>query len=132
MTRMGGDKSVVFGARMRQLRESKQVSLRDIAEQTKISVSTLEALERDDISRLPGGIFSRAVVRSYAAAIGADPEHTVEEFMTRFPVETVVVGSPTRRSSEYEEETSRRPVSLAVVAAIIVPLVAILVWSLLA
>jgi cytoskeletal protein RodZ len=117
---------------MRQLRESKRVSLRDIAEQTKISVSTLEALERDDIGRLPGGIFSRAMVRSYAAAIGADPEHTVEEFMARFPVETVVVGSPSHRTIEDAGGPSRRPVSMAVLAAILVPLVAILVWSLLA
>jgi cytoskeletal protein RodZ len=131
MARMGGHNSVVFGARMRQLRESRRISLRDIAEQTKISVSTLEALERDDISRLPGGIFSRAVVRSYAAAIGADPAHTVEEFMARFPFETVVVGSPSHRV-ETVDAPPQPPVSLAVVAAIVVPLVAILVWSLLA
>ena len=131
MARMAGNNSVVFGARMRQLRESRRVSLRDIADKTKISVGTLEALERDDISRLPGGIFSRSVVRAYAAAIGADPEHTVEEFMARFPLETVVVGSPSHRADTVEV-APQRSVSLAVVAAIIVPLVAILVWSLLA
>jgi cytoskeleton protein RodZ len=127
---MIGNKSVVFGARMRQLRESRRVSLRDIAEQTKISVSTLEALERDDISRLPGGLFSRAVVRAYAAAIGADPEDAVEDFTAQFSAEAV--GRHAQRRNEPPDQASGRPVSLAVFAAIVVPLVAILMWSLLA
>lgn len=65
-----------------------------IADTTKISVLTLEALEKNDITRLPGGIFSRAVVRAYAQEVGADPEAAVQEFIARFPDETVVVGSP--------------------------------------
>ena len=65
-----------FGSRMRHTREQRGVSLRQIAQTTKLSVSALEALERNDISRLPGGIFSRAFVRSYAAEIGIDPEDT--------------------------------------------------------
>ena len=83
-----------FGARMRHVREQRGVSLREIADATKISVSALEALERNDISRLPGGIFSRAFVRSYAAQIGIDPEQTVREFLSQFPHDSVTVGSP--------------------------------------
>jgi cytoskeleton protein RodZ len=83
-----------FGGRMKRLREERGVSLRSIADATKISVLTLEALERNDIRRMPGGIFSRAVVRAYAQEVGADPEATVQEFMGRFPQESVIVGSP--------------------------------------
>src|SRR3954469_20808066 len=83
-----------FGARMRQAREQRGVSLRQIAETTKISVSALEALERNEISRLPGGIFSRAFVRSYAAEIGVDPEQTVRDFLSQFPHDAVSAGSP--------------------------------------
>src|SRR4051812_44955604 len=83
-----------FGARMRHAREQRGISLRQIAETTKISVSALEALERNDISRLPGGIFSRAFVRSYAAQIGVDPEQTVREFLSQFPDDSVTAGSP--------------------------------------
>jgi cytoskeleton protein RodZ len=83
-----------FGSRMRQVREQRGISLRQIAEATKISVSALEALERNDISRLPGGIFSRAFVRSYAAEIGVDPEQTVREFLSQFPHDSVTAGSP--------------------------------------
>ena len=73
-----------FGAKLRGARERRGVSLRQIAETTKISVAALEALERNDPSRLPGGIFSRAFVRSYAAEVGLDPEATVREFLERF------------------------------------------------
>jgi cytoskeleton protein RodZ len=70
-----------LGFRLKSAREANGVSLRDIAAKTKISVSALEALERNDFSRLPGGIFSRAFVRSYAIAVGLDPETTVQEFL---------------------------------------------------
>jgi len=48
------------------------MSLRQIATSTKISMGVLEALERDDFSHLPGGIFSRAFVRAYATEVGLD------------------------------------------------------------
>jgi cytoskeleton protein RodZ len=77
-----------FGAKLRAARERRGVSLRQIAETTKISVSALEALERNDPSRLPGGIFSRAFVRSYAAEVGLDPDATVREFLERFDLDS--------------------------------------------
>ncbi len=73
-----------FGGKLRQARERRGVSLRQIAVSTKISAAALEALERNDISKLPGGIFSRAFVRSYAVEVGLDPEETVREFLQRF------------------------------------------------
>ena len=73
-----------LGARLKQARIAKGVQLRDIATATKISVVALEALERSDFSRLPGGIFSRAFVRAYALAVGLDPEVAVNEFLVEF------------------------------------------------
>jgi cytoskeletal protein RodZ len=83
-----------FGLKMKRLREERGVSLRQIADATKISVGALEALERNDISRLPGGIFSRAFVRSYAIEVGLDPEQTVRDFIVQFPHDSVTAGSP--------------------------------------
>ena len=62
-----------FGGKLRLARERRGISLRQIAASTKISVGALEALERNDVSKLPGGIFSRAFVRSYAVEVGLDP-----------------------------------------------------------
>lgn len=75
-----------FGGKLRAAREAHGVSLRQIAANTKIPVATLEALERNDISKLPAGIFSRSFVRAYAAEVGLDPDGTVHEFTDRFHI----------------------------------------------
>ncbi len=74
-----------FGPRLRRERERRQISLASIAGNTKISLSLLQGLERDDVSRWPHGIFRRSFVRDYATAIGLDPEETTREFLMRFP-----------------------------------------------
>jgi hypothetical protein len=81
-----------FGARMRERREQQQISLIAISEQTKIKLSLLEALERDDVSHWPTGIFRRAFIRAYACAVDLDADVLVREFLDRYPDpdETVV------------------------------------------
>lgn len=74
-----------FGARLRQHREERGVALSLVAAQTKIKVSLLEGLERDDLAHWPPGIFRRAYLRAYAHAIGLDPDTIVREFLERYP-----------------------------------------------
>ena len=102
-----------FGDKLREARERRGLSLRQIATATKISMITLEALERNDIKRLPGGIFSRAFVRSYALEVGLDPEQAIEEFMGQFPNDSVTAGHPTTTQIEDHEsvESDRRMAS---------------------
>jgi cytoskeleton protein RodZ len=99
-----------FGARLRDARERRGVTLREIANATKISVGVLEALERNDISKLPGGIFGRAFVRNYAIEVGLDPEATIEDFITQFPNDSVIAGHPTsdRVEDNVAVESERR------------------------
>ena len=98
---MPADRSVGdFGGKLRDARERRGISLRQIANATKISIAALEALERNDISRLPGGIFSRAFVRSYAVEVGLDPETTIQEFIAQFPNDSVTAGHPTSDRGE--------------------------------
>jgi cytoskeleton protein RodZ len=113
-----------FGTRMKRSREDRGVSLRQIADATKISVGSLEALERNDISRLPGGIFSRAFVRSYAIEIGVDPEQAVRDFIVQFPDDSVTAGSPhVPRDYEAEMASSGRPSGAMLIAMVAVTLV---------
>jgi cytoskeletal protein RodZ len=105
---MAERKAVDFGTKMKRAREARGVSLRQIATSTKISVSALEALERNDISRLPGGIFSRAFVRSYAIQVGLDPEETVRDFLVQFPHDSVTAGSPHVPQEDHEAIESER------------------------
>ena len=102
-----------FGSKLRDARERRGISLRQIANATKISISALEALERTDISRLPGGIFSRAFVRSYALEVGLDPEAAIQEFLAQFPHDSVSAGHPTSEPVDDNEihESNRRMAS---------------------
>lgn len=74
-----------FGTRLRLQREQRSVPLSAIAAETKIKISLLEGLERDDVSHWPLGIFRRAYVRSYAQAIGLDPAEVLREFLELYP-----------------------------------------------
>ncbi len=115
---------------MKRAREARGVSLREIATRTKISASALEALERNDISRLPGGIFGRGFVRAYAQEVGLDPEETIREFLERFPHETVTVGSPYVPPEDHAAvEGSRKSAETALkLAAISVPVAIAIVY----
>lgn len=83
-----------FGAWLRLERERAGVELDRIALETKVSRSLLEALERNDLSRWPAGIFRRAFVRSYAELVGLDADRTVAMFLHTFPDQVCANGSP--------------------------------------
>lgn len=120
-----------FGAKLREARERRGVTLRQIANATKISVSALEALERNEISRLPGGIFSRAFVRSYAVEVGLDPETTIQDFISQFPHDSVTQGHPTSAQIEDHEalESDRRTASTFLrLIALAVPVAAVMLY----
>jgi transcriptional regulator with XRE-family HTH domain len=98
-----------FGSKLREARERKGVSLREIANATKISVRALEALERNDISHLPGGIFSRSFVRAYAVQADLDPDEAVDDFVRQFPHDSVIAGhAASSRIDDTDDESNRR------------------------
>ncbi len=97
-----------FGGALRRVRESEGISLREIADETKISVSVLEALERNDVSRLPGSVFSRGFVRSYAQQVGLDPERAVQEFIERFQPDDTAHGTAHTAESDLAQDLESR------------------------
>ena len=74
-----------FGPNLRRIRMQRGISVQDIAVATNVSAALWEGLERNDLARWPTGIYARSYVRSYAKAIGVDPEATVDEFCRCFP-----------------------------------------------
>jgi cytoskeleton protein RodZ len=125
-----------LGARLKHARETRGLPLSDIANRTKISVTALEALERNDLSRLPGGIFGRAFVRAYAGELGLDPDKTVADFH-------VALEEAERRAAELGArrieitaddreflERQRRAMRILklVLAALVVALIVLVVW----
>ncbi len=55
-----------FGDKLKRARESRHLSLEHIAATTKIGTRYLQALEDEDLSRLPGGAYNRGFLRAYA------------------------------------------------------------------
>lgn len=103
-----------FGARLRAQREQQQVALSAISAETKIKLSMLEGLERDDVSQWPEGIYRRAYVRSYARAIGLDPETLVREFLEAHPDP---IATPLETETELENPQWPAGLSRLVTAA---------------
>ncbi len=64
------DETSVLG--LSTIRRNRGISLAQIAESTKISVRSLEAIERGEFGKLPGGIYNTSYIRQYARAIDYD------------------------------------------------------------
>jgi transcriptional regulator with XRE-family HTH domain len=74
-----------FGPGLRRERERRGITLEQITAQTKIGASFFAGLERNDVSRWPGGIFRKAFLRAYAEAVGLDADRLVQQFLRLFP-----------------------------------------------
>jgi cytoskeleton protein RodZ len=131
---MAEDRHIDFGTFLRQAREQRGVSLQELAVTTKISARVLEALERNDPSKLPGGIFSRSFVRAYAREVGVDPDVAVANFVSAFPDESGADEMPATASAvEAESFEQRRRVFRVVVrllgVAVLVAILAFIYYS---
>jgi transcriptional regulator with XRE-family HTH domain len=97
-----------FGQRLRNHREGRGIGLDEIARLTKVSSSLLAAMERGDCSRWPGGIYGRAYIRAYAAAVGLDADRISSDFAQCFPEIAWPEKPPARalpRSEAHAEES---------------------------
>ena len=120
-----------FGGKLRLARERRGISVRQIAASTKIPAAVLEALERNDVSKLPGGIFSRAFVRSYAIEVGLDPDATVHEFLERFqgqPTRSTAVPTPIPEDESSFESQQRIARVALLLAFISLPLIGVVLY----
>jgi cytoskeleton protein RodZ len=69
-----------FGENLRREREMRGVALEEISAATKISVRFLSCLETEEFDKLPGGIFTRSFIRTYARYLGLDEERVLAEY----------------------------------------------------
>jgi cytoskeletal protein RodZ len=116
-----------IGGRLQRARERRGLSLSDAARRTKLSIDILQAIERNDFSRLPGGMFRKAYVRTLAAEVGLDPNAIAADYCARF--ETAIVPAAESPDAELDRKlvaqlspSSRRSVvtvaTLAAAAAV--------------
>ena len=92
-----------LGEKLRSQRETKGLSLKAIADKTRIPPSVLQALESGDNSQLPAHVFVKGFLRSYSIEIGLNPEEIVGEYNYINPNQ-----EKPRGSAGYGPEGSRR------------------------
>lgn len=76
------ESSVSFGDWLRRQREMREISLRDIADRTKISLRYLEAMEDNRFDLLPAPIFAKGFLREYARYVGLSPDEVVNHYLS--------------------------------------------------
>ena len=89
-----------FGDWLRRQREMREISLRDIAERTKISLRYLEAMEADRFDLLPAPIFAKGFLREYARYVGLSPDDVVNHYLS--------VHHPEELAGDPKEDTKVR------------------------
>ena len=72
--------SLTLGEKLRQAREERDISISEVAEQTRISPLYIEAIENDDYSPLPGGIFNKGFIKSFAKFVGVDEDEALQDY----------------------------------------------------
>jgi cytoskeleton protein RodZ len=109
-----------FGENLRREREMRGVTLEEIAESTKISTRLLRALEHEQFSELPGGVFTRSFIRAYAGYLGLDAEHVLAEYrQSAQPASDYDLNRLTAATSLSSRPASRTSALPWVVAAIL-------------
>lgn len=112
-----------IGEQLRLAREERGIGLREICDQTRISLHYLEAIEANDYKRLPGGVFNRSFIKAYAKAIGYDEREAIEGY-TRYLREhgesTDDVNTTPMHSKVYTDTPATRSPVLTVLLAIVI------------
>jgi cytoskeletal protein RodZ len=112
-----------IGEQLRQAREGRGIPLREISDQTRISMHYLEAIESNDYKRLPGGIFNRSFVKAYARYVGYDEKEAIEGY-TRYMRDSGDTGEEVSttpyHSKVYTDVPATRSPVLTVVLAIVI------------
>jgi cytoskeletal protein RodZ len=72
--------SLTLGEKLRQAREARGITLSEVADQTRISPLYIESIENDDYRGLPGGIFNKGFVKSFAKYVGVDEQEALQDY----------------------------------------------------
>jgi cytoskeletal protein RodZ len=88
-----------LGEELRRKREERGTSLTDISEATRIGTRFLKAIESDNFSILPGGIFTRSFIRAYAKQVGMNEDEAISLYQQQItgPVADPQPANPDQR-----------------------------------
>lgn len=73
-----------IGDTLREARMRQHLDIADVEARTKIRAKYLRALENEEFGMLPGPTFVKTFLRTYAEALGLDPQVLVEEYRATY------------------------------------------------
>ena len=116
-----------IGAKLKEAREAKDISLDTLQETTKIQKRYLLAIEQGNLHILPGKFYARAFIKEYATAVGLDPNEILEGYKEEVPKSKIENEIPYTRMQRTRQEsrTSKSPAIFSVMPIIIVILLVI-------
>ncbi len=124
--------SLSLGEKLRQAREERGISVSEVSEQTRISPLYIKSIEEDNYKPLPGGIFNKGFVKSYAKFIGLDENEALRDYAAIVSqAETSDPDEPRRYRSEVltDDNSGRSMIPTYIFAGIILALMtAGLLW----
>ena len=110
-----------LGEKLRQAREERGISISEVAEQTRISPLYLKSIEADDYKPLPGGIFNKGFVRSYARYIGFDENEALQDYNELMAVNELPSEADQRiHHSEVWTDDSTRSMAPTIIFAVVI------------
>jgi cytoskeletal protein RodZ len=98
-----------LGELLKAARERKNLSLHAVAEETRISVRYLEAIEQGRYRDLPGGMYNRAFIRSFADYVGLDTQQALECYESEAPPGERSVRAKIARPEQHREPLRLHP-----------------------
>lgn len=110
-----------IGERLRNAREAKGLSLRAVSDATRIRTVYLQALEEERFDQLPGAVYARGFLRTYADALGLDADRLMDSYPGAFePPVPAQIGVTAEIPIQPAAPRSRLRIVAAYVAAILV------------
>nr|WP_275980216.1 helix-turn-helix domain-containing protein [Halalkalibacter alkaliphilus] len=123
-----------LGQYLKEAREEKQISLDDLQRTTKIQKRYLIAIEEGRFDTLPGIFYARAFVKTYAEAIGLDPDPLFDQYRHELPNpqrEAVTLPSRTERSKPSagpKKRAKKGSFLSALIAMVFVGIIVVGIW----
>jgi len=116
-----------IGARLKEAREEKGISLESLQETTKIQKRYLQAIEEENFNILPGKFYARAFIKEYALAVNINVDELFEEYEDDLPKPEEQTSTQYTRMQRTRKETnlSKNSALFSIIPTVIVVLLII-------
>lgn len=123
--------SLTLGEKLQQAREARGATIAEVAEQTRISPLYIESIENNDYRILPGGIFNKGFVKSFAKYVGVDEQEALQDYLNLMASQEMPVSDEpkTYKPEVLTDERANSSNLMTIVFAVII--LGLMTWGIL-